>query len=84
MLLEENKRLIKLCPSTIIYDLRLNKQKTIQVFSLQAHFGRLPKKLRVIRDKFITISDFLDKPQLERSCGRETLAETPARCTNSD
>ena len=54
MLLEENNRLIKLCHSTIMRDLRWNKQKTIQVSPFQAHFGRLTKnELKILRDKFI-------------------------------
>ena len=68
MLLDENKRSIKLCLSTIKRDLRWNKQKTIQASPFQAHFGRLPKnEFKILRDKFITNSDYLDKPQFKRS-----------------
>ena len=44
MFLKENNRSIILCLSTIMRDLRWNKQKNIQVSPFQAHFGRLPKK----------------------------------------
>ena len=68
MLLEENKRSIKMCFSTIMRDLRWNKQKTIQVSSFQSHFGRFPKnEFQILRDKFITNSDYLDKQHLDRS-----------------
>ena len=43
MLLDENVQSIKLCLSTIIRDLRWNKQKTIKLSPFEAHFGRLPK-----------------------------------------
>ena len=67
VLLEENKRSIKLCLSTILRDLRWNKQKTIQVFPFQAHFGIFPKNdFKILRDKFITNTDYLDKQHFER------------------
>ena len=68
MLLGENKPSIKLCPSTIMRDLRWNKQKTIQISSFQAHFGRLlENEFKILRDKFINNYDYLDKQHLERS-----------------
>ena len=68
MLLEENNKSIKLCLSTIMRDLRWNKQKTIQVSPFQAHFGRLPKnEFSILRDRFVNNSDYLDKQHLERS-----------------
>ena len=68
VLLEENNKSIEVCVSTIMRDLRWNKQKTIQVSPFQAHFGRLPKnEFRILRDKFIQNSDYLDKQHLERS-----------------
>ena len=68
MLLEENNKSIKLCLSIIMRDLRWNKQKTNQVSPFQAHFGRLPKtEFRIVRDRFLNNSDYLDKQHLERS-----------------
>ena len=68
MLLEENNKSIKLCLSIIIRDLRWNKQKTIQASPFQAHFGRLPKtEFKIVRDRFLNNSDYLDKQHLERS-----------------
>ena len=68
MLLEEKNQSIKLCHSTIMRDLRWNKQKIIQVSPFQAHFGRLPEnKSKILRDKVISNSDYLDKQHLERS-----------------
>ena len=68
MMLEENNKSIKLCLSTIMRDLRWNKQKTIQVSPFQAHFGRLPKtEFKIVRDRFVNDSDYLDKQHLERS-----------------
>ena len=68
MLLEENNKSIKFCLSTIMRDLRRNKQKTIQVSPFQAHFGRLPKtEFKILRDNFLNNSDYLDKQHLERS-----------------
>ena len=68
LLLEENKRPIKLCLSTIIRDLRRNKQKTIQVSPFQVQFERLPETdFKIIRDKFIKKSDYLEKQHLEQS-----------------
>ena len=68
MLLEENNKSIKLCLSIIMRDLRWNKEKTIQVSPFQAHFGRLPKtEFKIVRDRFLTNSDYLDKQHLERS-----------------
>ena len=68
MLLEENNKSIKLCLRTIMRDLRWNKQKTIQVSPFQAHFGRLPKtEFKILRDKFLHSSGYLDKQHLERS-----------------
>ena len=69
MLLEENNKSIKLWLSTIMRDLRWNKQKTIQVSPFQAHFGRLPKtdEFKILRDKFLNNSDYLNKQHLERS-----------------
>ena len=68
MLLEENNKSIKLCLSIVMRDLRWNKQKTIQVSPFQAHFGRLPKtEFKIVRDRFLTNSDYLDKQHLERS-----------------
>ena len=98
MLLEENKRSIKLCLKTKIRDLRWNKQKTIQVspFPFHAHFGRLLKnEIKILRDKFITNSDYLDgvtaqtedrsiQWEPENRKKKESSAETPARCTNSN
>ena len=67
-LLEENNKSIKLCLSIIMRDLRWNKQKTIQVSPFQAHFGRLPKtEFKIVRDRFLNNSDYLDKQHLERS-----------------
>ena len=67
IILEENKRSIKFCLSTIFCDLRCNKQKIIQVSPFQQHFGRLSKnEYKIIRYKFITKPDYLDKQQLER------------------
>ena len=64
MLLEENNKSIKLCLSIIMRDL----QKTIQVSAFQAHFGRLPKmEFKIVRDRFLNNSDYLDKQHLERS-----------------
>ena len=51
MLLDENVSSIKLCLSTIIRDLRWNKQKTIKRSPFEAHFGRLPK------NEFKTLSE---------------------------
>ena len=49
-------------------DSRRNKQKTIQVSPFQAHFERLPRnEFKILRDKFINNSDYLDKQHLERS-----------------
>ena len=68
MLLEENIKSINLCLSTIMRDLRWNKQKTIQVSPFQAHFGRLPKtEFKIVRDRFLNNSDYLDKQHFERS-----------------
>ena len=68
MMLEENNKSIKLCLSIIMRDLRWNKQKTIQVSPFQAHFGRLPKTdFKIVRDRFLNDSDYLDKQHLERS-----------------
>ena len=68
MMLEENNKSIKLCLSIIMRDLRWNKQKTIQVSPFQAHFGRLPKtKFKIVRDRFLNDSEYLDKQHLERS-----------------
>ena len=68
MLLEENNKSIKLCLSIIMRDLRWNKQKTIQVSPFQAHFGRLPKtEFKIVSDRFLNNSDYLDKQHLERS-----------------
>ena len=68
MMLEENNKSIKLCLSTIMRDLRWNKQKTIQVSPFQAHFDRLPKsEFKIVRDRFVNNSDYLDKQHLERS-----------------
>ena len=68
MLLDENVTSIKLFLSTIVPDLRWNKQKTIQRFPFEAHFGRLPKtRFKILRDKFLIDSDHLDKERLERS-----------------
>ena len=48
--------------------LRWNKQKTIQVSPFQVHFGRLPKtEFKIVRDRFLNNSDYLDKQHLERS-----------------
>ena len=68
MLLGENNKSIKLCLSIIMRDLRWNKQKTIQVSPFQAHFGSLPKtEFKIVRDRFLNNSDYLDKQHLERS-----------------
>ena len=68
MLLEEKIQSIKLCLSTIIRDLRWNKQKTIKLSPFEAHFGRLLKtEFKVVRDEFLKESDRLDKEHLERS-----------------
>ena len=68
MLLEEKVQSIKLSLSTIIRDLRWNKQKSIKVSPFEAHFGRLPKtEFKIVRDKFLMDSDRLDKEHLERS-----------------
>ena len=68
MLLEEKVQSIKLSLSTIIRDLRWNKQKSMKVSPFEAHFGRLPKtEFKIIRDKFLMDSDRLDKKHLERS-----------------
>ena len=68
MLLEENVKLNKLCPSSIIRDMRWIKQKTVQKSPFEAHFGRLPKtEFKIMRDKFVEFSDHLDKQHLERS-----------------
>ena len=68
MLLDENVQSIKLCLSTIIRDLRWNKQKTIKLSPFEAHFGRLPKtEFKILRDKFLIESGRLDKEHLERS-----------------
>ena len=68
MLLEEKVQSIKLCLSTIIRDLRWNKQKTIKLSLFEAHFGRLPKtEFKIVRDKFLKESDRLDEEHLERS-----------------
>ena len=49
-------------------DFRWNKQKTIQVSPFQAHFGRLPKtEFKIVRDKFLSSSDYSVKQHLERS-----------------
>ena len=77
-MLEENNKSIKLCLSTIMRDLRWNKQKSrkdlrwnkrsIQVSPFQAHFGRLTKtEFKIVRDRFLNDSDYLDKQHLERS-----------------
>ena len=71
MMLEENNKSINLCLSIIMRDLRWNKQKTIQVSPFQAHFGRLPKtEFKIVRDRFLNDSDYLDKQHLERSALR--------------
>ena len=50
MLLDENVQSNKLCLSTIIRDLRWNKQKTIKLSPFEAHFGRLPKtEFKILR-----------------------------------
>ena len=68
MLLEEKVQSMKLCLSTIIRDLRWNKQKTIKLSPFEAHFGRLPKtEFKIVRDKFLKESDRLDNEHLERS-----------------
>ena len=68
MLLDEKVQSIKLCLSTIIRDLRWNKQKTIKLSPFEAHFGRLPKtEFKIVRDKFLKESDRLDKEHFERS-----------------
>ena len=68
MLLEDNVQSIKPCLSTIVRDLRWNKQKTIKLSPFEAHFGRLPKtKFKIVGDKFVNDSDRLDKEHLERS-----------------
>ena len=69
MLLDENVQPAILRLSTIIRDLRWNKQKTIVKLSpFEAHFGRLPKtEFKILRDKFINESGRLDKEHLERS-----------------
>ena len=68
MLLEEKVQSIKLCLSTIIRDLRWNKQKTIKFSPFEAHFGRLPKtEFKIIRENFLKETDCLDKEHLERS-----------------
>ena len=67
MLLDENVSSIKLCLSTIIRDHRWAKQKTIQFSPFEAHFGCLPKtEFKILRGKFLAISDDLDKQHLER------------------
>ena len=68
MLLDENVQSIKLCLSTIIRDLRWNKQKTIKLSPFEAHFGRLPKiEFKNLRKNFLNESGRLDKEHLERS-----------------
>ena len=68
MLLEKKVQPIKLCLSTIIRDLRRNKQKTIKLSPFEAQFVRLPKtEFKIVRDKFLKESDRLDKENLERS-----------------
>ena len=68
VLLDENVQLIKFCLSTIISDIRWNKQKTIKLSPFEAHFGRLPKsEFKIVRDKFLNESGRLDKEHLERS-----------------
>ena len=68
MLLEDKVQSIKLCLSTIIRDLRWNKQKRIKLSPFEAHFGRLPKtEFKIVRDNFLKESDRLDKEHLERS-----------------
>ena len=68
MLLDENVQSIKLCLSTIIRDLRWNKQKTIKLSPFEAHFGRSPKtEIKISRDKFLYEFGRLDKEHLERS-----------------
>ena len=68
MLLDENVQSIKLCLSTIIRDLRWNKQKTIKLSPFEAHFGQFPKtEFKILRDKFINESGRLDKEHLEGS-----------------
>ena len=68
MLLDENVQSIKLCLSTIIRDLRWNKQKTIKLPQFEVHFGGLPKtEFKIVRDKFLNDSDRLDKKHLEKS-----------------
>ena len=68
MLLDKKVQSIKLCLSTIIRDLRWNKQKSIKVSRFEANFGRLPKtEFKIVRDKFLMDSDRLDKEHLERS-----------------
>ena len=68
MLLEESNKSIKLCLSITMRYLRWNKQKTIQVSPFQAHFGRLPKtQFKIVRDRFLNNSDYLDKQHLKRS-----------------
>ena len=68
MMLEENVTSIKLCLSTILRDPRWSKQKAIQLSPFEAHFGRLPKtEFKTLWDKFLKISDRLDKEHLKRS-----------------
>ena len=83
MLLDENNKSIKLCLSTIMRDLPWNKQKTIQVSPFQAHFGRLQKtEFKIVRDRFLNDSDYLDKQHLERSA--LTASQLKAQSTNQE
>ena len=80
MLLEEKKRSIKLCLSAIIRDLRWDKQKTIQVSPFQAYFGRLPKiEFKILRDKFITNSDYFRQTALGTIGLDSIIAQTEDR-----
>ena len=63
-----NEQSIKLCLSTIIRDLKWNKQKTIKRSPFEAHFSRLAKtEFKIVRDKFLNGSGRLFKEHLERS-----------------
>ena len=65
--LEENNKSIKLCLSTIKRDLRWKNQKTIQVSPFQALWQTTKTEFKIVRDRFLNNSDYLDKQHLERS-----------------
>ena len=62
MLLYEKITAVKLCLSTIIGNLKWNKEKTIRQFAFEINYGGWSKNLfKVMRDKFLSNSNQLDE-----------------------